>query len=287
MKLLLLMLCSLPCFSLVVPLMAKAQSAPQRIVSLGPINTENIYLLGAEDRLVGNTRYCVRPAAAVEKEKIGSVMLVDIEKIISLHPDLVLATPLTRPGQVQQLKKLGFQVVQIKQPDSFLEICAQFIRLGNLLGLEERAKLIVQQTWDEVEAVKKKVGPLPKQQVFLQVGAQKLFASVKSSFTHDYIVLGGGINIVEDQKHGATSYEKVIAKNPDIIIIAIMGSETGIAAQEKKNWQRFYSIKAVQEDRVHMLDPDLVCSPSPATFAQTLRVIAGLIHPEIVMEEDE
>lgn len=253
----------------------------ERIVSLGPINTENIFLLGAGDRLVGDTRYCVRPEAARHIEKIGSVMHVSIEKIISLRPDLVLATALTRSEQIRQLEATGINVVTFKQPASFAEICMQFLRLGRLLGLEEKAKPIVKQARDEVEAVQRAIAPLPKQKVFLQVGSKSLFGAVSTSFTNDFLVLGGGVNIIADQKSGRTNYEKIISKNPDLIIIAIMGSETGIAADEKRKWQRFPVIKAVQEHRVHVVNPNLVCSPSPATFAYTLRIIAELIHPEI------
>lgn len=268
--------CALPCKGSV-----QESSFPQRIISLGPLNTENVYLLGAGDRLVGNTSYCVRPEAAKEKEKIGSVMQVSIEKILSLQPDLILATGLTPPLQLKKLQDLGFRVVQVKQPESFAEICDQFIRLGQLLGLEERAIEIVDHTRNKVTAITAKVAGLPKQKVFLQVGAQPLFGSVKSSFTHDYIVLGGGINILEDQAVGTSSYEKVLARNPDVIIIAIMGSESGTAAREKKKWQRFSVIKAVQNDQVLVINPDLVCSPSPVTFAETLALISGLIHPEL------
>jgi len=107
---------------------------PQRIVSLGPLNTENIYLLGAGDRLVGNTSYCVRPEAAKAKEKIGSVMQISIEKILSLQPDLILATGLTQPQQLKKLQELGLRVVQVQQPASFSEICKEFIRLGQARG---------------------------------------------------------------------------------------------------------------------------------------------------------
>ncbi|MDA3971857.1 MAG: helical backbone metal receptor [Desulfobulbaceae bacterium] len=264
-----------------------AQYFPKRIVSLGPINTENVYLLGAGDRLVGNTRYCVRPAAARLKEKIGSVMQVSVEKIISLQPDLVLATALTRPEQIRQLEAAKIKVVQFKQPASFADICTHFLRLGRLLGLEEKAKQIVKQARDDVENVQREISSLPKQKVFLQVGSRPLFGSVLTSFTHDFIVLGGGINIIEDQKSGTTNYEKVIGQNPDVIIIAIMGSETGIATEEKVKWQRTFIIKAVQDNRVHVIKPDLVCSPSPATFVQTLRIIAGLIHPAITMGNNQ
>jgi iron complex transport system substrate-binding protein len=265
---------------------AGAMRYPERIVSLGPLNTENIYLLGAGDRLVGNTSYCVRPEAARQKAKIGSVMQVSIEKIISLRPDMVLATALTRPEQIDQLEKMGVRIVRFRQPASFSEICEQFVELGQLLGLEERARHTVRQAKEEVDALRRKIAHLPKKKVFLQVGSRPLFASVTSSFTHDFIALGGGVNIAEGQRSGATDYEKVIAENPDVIIIAMMGSETGIAAEEKRNWQRMHVLKAVQTGQVHVIEPSLVCSPSPATFVQTLRVIAGLIHPEIDVRKD-
>lgn len=266
--------------------LAKMAAKAQRIVSLGPLNTENIYLLGAGDRLVGNTSYCVRPEAARHKAKIGSVMQVSIEKIISLRPDMVLATALTRPEQINQLEKMGVRIVRFRQPASFSEICEQFVELGQLLGLEERARHIVRQAKKEVEALRRKTAHLPKRKVFLQVGSRPLFASVTSSFTHDFIALGGGVNIAEGQRSGAMDYEKVIAENPDVIIIAMMGSETGIAAEEKRNWQRMHVLKAVQTGQVHVIEPSLVCSPSPATFVRTLRVIAGLIHPEIDLRKD-
>jgi len=254
---------------------------PQRIVSLGPLNTENVFLLGAGDRLVGNTSYCVRPEAARHKEKVGSVMQISIEKIISLRPDLVLATALTRPEQLKQLERLRMRVIRFKQPTSFHEICTQFLELGHLLGLTEEARLVIDQARSEVEAVQRKVAGLPRKKVFLQVGTRPLFASVPSSFTHDFIDLAGGINIAADQHSGAIHSEKVIATDPDLIVIAIMGSETGLAGTEKRQWLQVPVLTAARTGRVHVLDPDLVCSPSPMTFARTLRVMADLIHPEI------
>jgi len=273
---LLVLLCVTPAWS---------QEYPQRIISLGPINTENVYLLGAEDRLVANTRYCVRPEAAREKEKIGSVMQVSIEKIISLRPDLVLATGLTQPQQVNKLKSFGLRVIQFDQPASFAAICEQFLQLGRLLDLEERAEQIIDQAKCDVSRIRQQVSSWPKKKVFLQIGTQPLFGSIPTSFTHDFITLAGGINILEDQSSGTTNFEKVIIENADTIIIAIMGTESGIAAHEKEKWQRFTTIKAVQEKQIHVINPNLLCSPSPATFAEGLGIISGLIHPELDTEK--
>jgi ABC-type Fe3+-hydroxamate transport system substrate-binding protein len=254
---------------------------PQRIVSLGPINTENVFLLGAGNRLVANTSYCVRPEGAKNKEKIGSVMQVSIEKIIGLHPDLVLATGLTQMQQVKQLQSVGIQVVQFKQPASFTDICVQFLELGRLLGLEKRATQIIEETKERVALLQKKVARLPRQKVLLQVGSQPLFSSVPTSFTNDFIVLAGGSNIASNQKNGIINYEKVIAANPDVILIAMMGSESGVASLEKERWMQIPVINAVQNDRVHVISPDIACSPSPSTFADTLDIMAKLIHPEL------
>jgi translation initiation factor RLI1 len=78
--------------------------SPGRIISLGPVLTEELYLLGAEDKLVGDTTYCINPPAAQNKPKIGSVTEFDLEKVISLKPDLVLATSLSNQDQVEKLK---------------------------------------------------------------------------------------------------------------------------------------------------------------------------------------
>lgn len=274
--------CLCLCLSWVMPVLGQEVwgGSGTRIVSLGPTNTENIYLLGAGERLVANTNYCVRPEAARNKDKIGSVMQINIEKIVSLRPDLILATDLTQPQHIDKLRDMGFKVVKFSQPSSFKEICGQFVELGRLLGMEKEAERIVKEAQARVMATYQQVVSLPPCKVFLQVGSQPLFSSVQSSFTHDFISLGGGINIAQDQKRGAIKYEKVIVENPGVIIIAIMGSESGIGAREQEKWLEAQVIAAARDKRIHVIDPDLICSPSPATFATTLELIAGFIHPQ-------
>ncbi|WP_319587098.1 helical backbone metal receptor [uncultured Desulfobulbus sp.] len=255
-------------------------SSYDRIVSLGPLITENLFLLGAGDSLVGNTLYCQRPEAARHKAKVGSVQELSIEKIVSLQPQLILANNLTPPQQVEKLRQLGFRVETFGQPASFEDICEHFFRLGRMLGLEKRAEVIVGRARTQVEAVRRAVAPLPRRKVFLQVGAHPLFSSVRKSFTNDFIELGGGVNIAGDQLSGIMKTEQVIALNPALIVIAVMGSENGIGAEEKKHWLSFATIEATRNNQVHVMDPDLVCSPSPPSFANTLVTIARFIHPE-------
>jgi iron complex transport system substrate-binding protein len=263
---------------------ARGAGYPRRIVSLGPLNTENLYLLGAGDLLVADTVYCLRPEEARGKEKVGTLTSINMEKIVALQPDLVLATALTPEAQVARLRAMGLRVVRFKRPESFEAICNQLRDLAGLLGLEKRAEEIIAQAQGRLRCIMGAVSSRPKRRVLLQVGANPIFVALPGSFTHDYIRLGGGRNIAADQDTGLIGMEKIIARDPEVIIIAIMGSEGGLAEGEKRRWMRYRGISAVRTGSVHTVSPDLVCSPSPATFVEALASIASIIHPEVAEE---
>src|SRR5574341_644105 len=110
-----------------------AAEVPQRIVSLAPSVTEGIFFLGAGDRIVGDTIYCDRPPEAKKKIKIGSLLEPDIEKVMSLNPDLVLATDNGNDPQVlKKLTGVGLTVAVIPASSNFSDLCKNFILLGRL-----------------------------------------------------------------------------------------------------------------------------------------------------------
>lgn len=268
------------------PAILSAKGVPERIVSLGPINTENVFLLGAGDRLVGTTLYCVRPEAAKKTAKIGSVLHISIEKIIDLQPDLVLATGFTKEKQIKLLRNVGIIVVRFDQPSSFADSCTQFVQLGELLGLQERAREIVMDLQNQVDRLVESItsSKLSAQKVIFQVGANPLYVSGRDLFTNDFIELIRAENGMGDSRAGQVSYERVIAANPDVILIGMMGSETGIAAEEKAKWSTMRGVKAAEDGRIHVIDPNLVCSPSPETFVKALRYIATLVYPDLPLQ---
>jgi ABC-type Fe3+-hydroxamate transport system substrate-binding protein len=255
-----------------------AQGYPKRIVSLAPTITEQIYLLGAQDRLIANTVYCVVPPEAKQKEKVGTVIQANIEKIISLKPDLVLVSSLARPRQLRKLENLGILVVRFDYPKSFSEICQHFLRLGEIIGEGDKANKIIADAKREIKEIREKTGRLPKKKVFIQIGIKPLFTVTKDSFLNDYIEFCGGSNIALDEKSGVYSREKVLEWNPDVIIITTMG----IAGEkEKESWEKYRSMAAVRNNNIHIVDPDKVCSPTPITFVEALKEIAEIIHPGI------
>lgn len=253
----------------------EADAGYNRIISLGPAVTEELYLLGLGDRIVGVTTYCVRPEEAKKKEKVGTVMEIDVEKIISLEPDLVIGTPLTDKRQLDKLKALGVNVVNFPLAKGFSDICSQFLELGRILGREKEAQEIILEAKQRVDGVRDKVKDLPRVSVFVQVGARPLFTMAEDSFINDYIEMAGGINIAKGSSPGFYSREEVLKKGPDVILIVAMG----IAGErEKAIWQRYKSLKAVRNKRIYILDSYKMCSPTPISFAEMLEEIVEILH---------
>lgn len=250
---------------------------PQRIISLGPSITEELYLLGVGDKIVGVTTYCQRPSQAQQKEKIGTVVEVNVEKIFSLKPELVLATSLTDPKDVEKLRNLGIRVITFPYAKNFAQLCEQFLELGKITGKEKVSEELIEEAKQKVERLKKEVKDSPKPKVFVQVGAKPLFTVTKDSFINDFIEFARGVNIAQNLKGGLYSREEVIKNNPDVIIIVTMGIG---GEQEKKIWERYRILKAVKNNRIYIVDSYRLCSPTPVSFVEALEEMVKILHPE-------
>lgn len=249
---------------------------PQRIISLGPSLTEDLYLLGVEDQLVANTTYCKRPPEAETKEKIGTVIEVNIEKIVSLKPDLILMTSLTNSKKIEKLKTLGIRLVNFPYAHNFSQLCEQFLELGQIVGREKEAEEVVRQAEFQVESIKTSVNDLPKPKVFIQLGAKPLFTAIEDSFVHNFIEFAGGINIASGVKSGLYSRENVLSQNPDVILIVTMGI---VGEEEKEIWEKYKILNAVKNNRIYIVDSYKVCSPTPVSFVNVLQEILDVLHP--------
>lgn len=247
------------------------------IISLGPALTEELFLLGAGAKIRGVTLYCRKPADALKIEKVSTAMTVNIEKILTLKPDLVLATSLINPKSVERLRNLGIHVVVFKAAESFAELCDQFLELGRLIGKENDALSILGDVQKKVEEIRKSTEGLLKPRVIIQAGAKPLWIATKDSFMNDFIELAGGVNPGPLGTNGHISRENVLALDPDVIIITTMGI---VGSEEKNEWQKFDSLSAVKNKRIFIFDSDLFCSPTPVSFVKALEKTARTLHPE-------
>ncbi len=258
---------------LVFHTMVQAQQA-KRIVSLVPWVTKSLYLMGEQSRLVGCTSFC--PVQTTDKiQVVANAMNVNIEKIVTLKPDLVFASSLNKPETVDNLKKLGIKVVLQKYPESFDEICTSFIQIGDIVGQGFKAREIVKQ--QKIRLAKLESG-IPKDQhpkVFIQIGAKPLFCAVPNTFMDDFIRFSGGKNSAADLKIGSVTREYVLIQNPDVIFIVTMGI---VAREEKDTWMGYKSLSASRNKKIFILDADKTCSPTPILFVDALEEMIGLMY---------
>lgn len=257
---------------------------PQRIISLAPALTESLYELGVEKRLKGCTTYCNKPEQAKHKEKVGTLIDFNLEKILILKPDLVLGMEFSERRTIEKLKNLGYRVELFPSPKNFNYLCESFLRLGQIVGQEEKAKQIVTKAKQDAAFIRKQVAGEKRIKIFWQLGAKPLFAATEGYFTDDYIKFAGGINIAADASSGIYSREEVLKRNPDVIVIVTMGVAT---ETEKQTWKAYKSINAVKNNRIYIVDAYTYCSPTPKGFARALQELAVLLHPEVFVSSGE
>lgn len=254
------------------------QGPAGRVISLSPLITEILYLVDAGDCLLADTTYCEVPEAAKLKDKIGSVTQANIEKIVLLQPDLVIAGPLSREKQLKALENHGIRVMRTGTPQTLEQICDLTRMIGDTVGRGAHAREIVHGVQKEAAAVLAWTRGLKKPRVFVQIGLKPLYSANRDSFIHEYIRYAGGINIAENEASGIYSREKVLEQDPEIILIAVMGTSENSAGPEKASWMGFRELSAVKAGRVHVLDPDMICSPTPVTFVRGLKTLLPLIQ---------
>jgi len=236
----------------------------KRIISLAPSITENLYLIEAQDKLVGCTSYCTL-AVNDGVQQVGSTIDFNIEKILLLKPDLVITMQLTKPQDVEAMRKLGINVKVFQTPKDFNEICMQNLEIARLTGNVAASEKAIAKAKHQVDSLRNGMKYFPKKKVFFQLGANPLFAVLEHSFLNDYIVFSNAENIVKEIKTGIISRESVLSKNPDVIFIATMG---GFGAEEKKVWENYKGLKAASTKSIFLIESETSCSPTPENFAK-------------------
>ncbi|MHB9155458.1 MAG: ABC transporter substrate-binding protein [Endomicrobiales bacterium] len=256
--------------------MPPAGAAPRKIVSLAPSITKNLYLLGMEDAVIAVTRYC--PPGTTHKENIGTVLEPNIEKIVSLSPDLVIATKEgNNAGTVKKLASLGIPVFVMDSVNSYDDICRGFLALGTFVGKEERARAIIEDASRRLSVIRDKIRGRPLVTVFWEVGAQPLFTASRKSFVNEFIERAGGINIFADarSRYPRISREEVVRRDPDVIILVTMGDVT---EDEKRSWERFKQVKAVRSGSIFTLKDSFFTDPTPPAIADGVETMAAVLQ---------
>lgn len=235
----------------------------ESVVSLAPSHTETIFAIGAEKKLKGVTVFCNYPEEAKKLPKIGDFFNPNVELIIKLKPELVLAVKGVQDSLVSSLEKNGIKVAVFDATS--LEDCASDIeKIGEILGCKEKAQEIA----DSVREASKKYENTGKK-VFLEVSPQPLITAGKNTFLSDAIRAAGGINAGDEFGEGypVVNPEKLIEINPDVYLIS---KSLNLKPEDIKKRPGFSGLNCVKNGKVFVLpDDDIIQRPGP-------RIVEGI-----------
>ncbi len=258
------------------------EKLPERIVSLAPSNTEILYALGLEEKIVGVTDYCDYPEAAKNKEKIGGFSEPNIEKIVSVKPDLVVATNMHQKS-VEELEKLNIPSV-VLDPKDFDEMFASIEIIGKATGQQDEALTLIKNLkarMENVEDVVAKVKLDKRPKVYYEIWPSPITTSGPGTFVDDIIQRAGGENIAKDAQKAYPQYsqEMIIDKNPDFIIFSHHGSSNQ-SIEDVITRQGWENINAIKNKKVFYLDENLVQRATPR-LVDGLEKFVEILYPEL------
>lgn len=261
--------------------------APKRIISLAPSITEILYFIGLGDRLVGVTMFSYYPEEAKKKPKVGPYSEINIERVISLNPDLVIGTADgNNRGDVEMLEEAGIPVY-IVNPRNIDQVLHSIEKIGEVCGVNIRTKRLASNLKQRVMVIKEKLKMAERPLVLLVINMKPIISVGRGTMHNDLIKLSGGRNMIESQTipYPKINMEEIIKKRPDVIIISSM-ERGGEFDKAKRAWIRWSTLPAVQKGDVYLIDSDLIDRASPRII-QGLEEMAKLIHPEIRWDEAE
>jgi iron complex transport system substrate-binding protein len=262
---------------------------PRRIVSTAPSITEMLYALGLGDRVVGVTTFCHYPPAAARKPKIGNYLRPDLEAIVALRPDLVIAEK-SMIRQAISLPRLKLNLLEVD--DSTIAGIYDTIRkIGGAAGVSPQATALCSSIAGKLEAIQRRTSRLPPRRVLFIVGRtpgriEDLIAAGRTSYLNELMRIAGGENVFQDAAIGYAKIglEEILARNPDVIIdMGEMAQTVGITDLQKQAvvalWRRYPTLKAVRNHQVFAVASDVFVVPGPRV-TEAAGELARLLHPE-------
>jgi len=257
----------------------RIDKVPQRIVSLSPSNTEIIYALGLEDKLVGVTTFDDYPEAAKSKPKVSEYSKVDIEQVVSVQPDLVLADDIHKSTTIPALEKLGITVIAIF-PSSLERTLKGINLIGEATGKAREAAQLTDDLQKRIKAVSDKTASIAvKPRVLLVTWHDPIWTAGSGTILDEVISNAGGTNIASDLTgHKTMDLESIVQRNPDVILVMTgMGEGEDLPYQWVLSEPRLKSISAVSKGRVYRIDTNIFGRTTPRLI-DGLEQLAGIIN---------
>ena len=251
------------------------QKPAQRIIAMAPHVTELLYAAGGGDKIVGAVTFSDFPEAAKKLPRIGTNRQIDMERVIAMKPDLIVAWMHgSSERQIETLRQLGIPIFH-SEPVKLDGIADSLLRLGQLMGTESVAQPAAADIRKQFAALAKQYSNRPPVRMFYQVWDKPLYTLNGASIVSDAMRLCGGVNIFADLKTTApvVSMEAVLQADPEAIFGTAEKDYGGVAL-----WKPYTTMKAVRTDNLFTLDGELLNRAGPRMVEGTRAMCELLEH---------
>jgi iron complex transport system substrate-binding protein len=286
------MLCAIPHCLMLTALVWAAPLSPQRIVSVSPAVTEMLYGIGAFDRVVAVTDYCLYPPEAKALPKVGGWATPSVEKVAGFRPDLVVLSDAQAPFLEMPLAQLGIPTA-IARGQTLQDVYAAMTTLGKATGNLHQAERLAAQTRSALDTVGNRAAHLARPSVLCVVDRtpgtlRDLYAVTEGSFLAELIAIAGGKTAGAASRLGYAkiSQEALLTMNPDIVLDIMPTSQNNGGPHPEAAWRELPEINAVRRGRVYVVREEFVPHASQMV-ARTAVLFARLLHPEVPPREWE
>lgn len=258
---------------------------PQRIISAAPNNTEILFALGLGDKVVGVTNYANYPEEAIKVEKIGEMSPLNLEKIASLQPDLIVAVAFGgfQLKEIPRLRELGFNVLVI-EPLTIKETLKSIKMVATVCGIPEKGNTLVEDLSRRVNKIKSEVSKISisnRPKVFIGGTYETIYTPGEGTLLNELITLAGGKNIAASLPGWIKiSPEFVAEAEPDIIIIPVGAMNPGEESKIKENISQrpgWANIPAIKTQNIFIVNEDLFYRAGPR-LVDGLELLYEIFH---------
>lgn len=249
----------------------------KKIVSLAPSITEILFTIGAGDLVVGRTKYCTYPAETAKVPSVGTLYEPNVETILDLEPDTVIAATHMNEEVLAMLEKAKISTLTQASPAKISEIYTLIAQLGKLTGKNFEARAVISSMKSKEERITSIVKSIPASQrktVYYVVGTGKSeYSAGRQTFIHEILTDAGCINVAADVDKWNYSLEKLIEHDPQIIIGADYSYDT------MKGSSNYSSLSALKNGSFVTVNTDIFSIPGPRVMDYSMKTIIQKIYP--------
>ncbi len=248
---------------------------PERVVSLGPNITETLFALDRGDLLVGRTDYCDYPEEALAVPSVGTISDPSLEKILSLNPDLIIASTHAGPETLTTLEETGIPVLSLYSEESFEGVYSLIREVASAVDASRKGEELIAGMEDRVNRVEASVAGKPRPKVYYVIGFGDYgdYTAGGNTFIGKMLEMAGAVNVADELDGWRYSLEELLLQDPDLIIC----SRYGHIPEQLKEASGYRELTAVREGKIFPIDNNKLDRQGPR-LAEGLQDLARIIH---------